>query len=127
VTNFFGTLAVTRAFLAALERKGDGAAIAIVLSIAALASMLALGAAGDEDISAIPRRARSPKHGAVPQVRRAHVQGDVTCDDVTPRWCTVLTRIFYESSSRQAAWRRLVAETFDVLLAPRNARGPSEH
>jgi NAD(P)-dependent dehydrogenase (short-subunit alcohol dehydrogenase family) len=44
LTNFFGTLTVTRAFLPALERKGEDAAIANVLSIAALASMPAAGA-----------------------------------------------------------------------------------
>jgi NAD(P)-dependent dehydrogenase (short-subunit alcohol dehydrogenase family) len=41
-TNFFGTLAATRAFLPALERSRDGAVVN-VLSVASLASMPALG------------------------------------------------------------------------------------
>ena len=42
-TNFWGTLAVTRAFLPALERSGTGSAVANVLTVVALASMPALG------------------------------------------------------------------------------------
>jgi NAD(P)-dependent dehydrogenase (short-subunit alcohol dehydrogenase family) len=42
-TNFLGTLAVTRAFLPALKRNGEAAAVANVLSVVALSSVPALG------------------------------------------------------------------------------------